>query len=346
MTEYGKVSLRDLTTHARDGESPDRRRLFLPDHRPSILLISDDDDDRALEVMAEAAEARLLGVASVETARERLDRTVDVDMLLLRCTRMTPALHALLVRVDAMAAMGDCALVVSTGIECLDLAYATVRAENAQLLCDPAPQELAAALVLSLIPRGATPQLWDISRDTESSRLEWLTQEVSRLAGMVDMLAGGPVARGPGEGRKPADRGGGHEATTNKAASPPATDVNIDTGHIRDILRVRRMRDQFFPDDLFADPAWDMLLDLMAARLAGEQVSVSSLCIAAAVPPTTALRWIRQLTERGLLVRQADPSDGRRVFIGLSEDAAASIRRWFAASRRILAATLGDAKKA
>lgn len=87
---------------------------------------------------------------------------------------------------------------------------------------------------------------------------------------------------------------------------------------------------------MFADPVWNMLLNLMAARLSGEQVSVSSLCIAAAVPPTTALRWIRQLTDRGIFVRQADPADGRRVFIALSDDVAAAITQWYATRRRIL----------
>ncbi len=52
-----------------------------------------------------------------------------------------------------------------------------------------------------------------------------------------------------------------------------------------------------------------------AAR--GNRVAVSSLCIAAAVPATTALRWIKALTDRGLFVRAADPQDGRRVYIEL-----------------------------
>ena len=68
---------------------------------------------------------------------------------------------------------------------------------------------------------------------------------------------------------------------------------------VRALLRSRRLRDELFGSDLFADPAWDMLLDLIAARLEHAQVSVSSLCIAASVPPTTALRWLRQLTDRG-----------------------------------------------
>ncbi|AUW56866.1 hypothetical protein C1T17_01030 [Sphingobium sp. SCG-1] len=101
---------------------------------------------------------------------------------------------------------------------------------------------------------------------------------------------------------------------------------------VRDLLRARRLRDQFFGGELFADPAWDMILDLMAARLSGERVSVSSLCIAAAVPPTTALRWIRHLTQAGILERRPDTQDGRRVFIALSEKTAAAVHRWYASS--------------
>ena len=57
-----------------------------------------------------------------------------------------------------------------------------------------------------------------------------------------------------------------------------------------------------------------MLLDLMAARLENIQVSVSSLCIAASVPPTTALRWIKTMTEEKIFERHADEKDGRRDF--------------------------------
>lgn len=91
------------------------------------------------------------------------------------------------------------------------------------------------------------------------------------------------------------------------------------------MIRARRMREHYFSGELFADPAWDMLLDLLLARLEHRTVAVSSLCIAAAVPPTTALRWIKRLTDEGIFVRTADPRDGRRVFIDLSESAAEAI---------------------
>src|SRR3546814_5311545 len=78
-----------------------------------------------------------------------------------------------------------------------------------------------------------------------------------------------------------------------------------------------------------------MQLDLLAARLADERVAVSSLCVAAAVPPTTALRWIKTLCEHGLFVRSADPQDGRRVFIELTDEAAASLEAYLKAVQRL-----------
>lgn len=103
---------------------------------------------------------------------------------------------------------------------------------------------------------------------------------------------------------------------------PPPAARPIDAATIRRMIRARRQRERFFPAELFADPGWDILLDLMAARWEGRGVAVSSLCIASAVPTTTALRWIGTMTEQGLLVRVADPQDRRRVFIALAEETA------------------------
>lgn len=99
---------------------------------------------------------------------------------------------------------------------------------------------------------------------------------------------------------------------------------------VRGLIRQRRERERHFPADMFADPAWDMLLDLYAAHYeGGKDVSVSSLCIAAAVPATTALRWIKTMTDAGYFVRVADPHDGRRIFIQLAEAARAELDSYF-----------------
>jgi DNA-binding MarR family transcriptional regulator len=97
---------------------------------------------------------------------------------------------------------------------------------------------------------------------------------------------------------------------------------------VRRYLRQRRAREAAFPAGTFSDPAWDILLDLYASDLEGRRVSVSSACFAAAVPPTTALRWIRKLVEDGALTRVQDPKDGRRVYVTLSEYAWQSMDHW------------------
>lgn len=86
------------------------------------------------------------------------------------------------------------------------------------------------------------------------------------------------------------------------------------------ILKRRRDRDELLGGGLFGEPVWDMLLDLFAHANIRRKVSVSSLCIASAVPPTTALRHIRIMESQGMIVRSADPRDSRRVFVEISPE--------------------------
>ena len=74
----------------------------------------------------------------------------------------------------------------------------------------------------------------------------------------------------------------------------------------------RRLRDKVLGKALFGEPAWDMLLDLFIHAIKeGKGVSTTSLCIASAAPPTTALRWIGQIEKAGLIERHAVQSDRR-----------------------------------
>lgn len=88
---------------------------------------------------------------------------------------------------------------------------------------------------------------------------------------------------------------------------------------LRLLIEMRRMRFRQFDSGLSSNPGWDMLLDLMSARLAGRQVPISSACVAAGIPATTALRLVNGLIEAGYVRRMPDPTDGRRVLVDLTE---------------------------
>lgn len=104
------------------------------------------------------------------------------------------------------------------------------------------------------------------------------------------------------------------------AANDPQTEGRLAlASFVRSIINARAARRRFFDEQLFSDPAWDILLELFALRCEGSRISVSKLSVAANVPCTTALRWLDKLESDGLAVRTNDPSDGRRVWIELSD---------------------------
>ena len=96
----------------------------------------------------------------------------------------------------------------------------------------------------------------------------------------------------------------------------------------------RRKRDAMFDPVIFADPEWDILLDLFAEGGFGRRVSMSSLCIAAAVPTTTAVRCINMMVDRGVLAKSRDMNDARRMLIELTEETRAKMRVWLAGVAR------------
>ena len=93
---------------------------------------------------------------------------------------------------------------------------------------------------------------------------------------------------------------------------------NISEHRVTGILEARRARWRCFRPHLFSDPAWDILLELFAAKLGQRRINIGSLGTASGVPATTTLRWIVVLEQQGLITRDNDVLDKRRVFISLS----------------------------
>ena len=144
-----------------------------------------------------------------------------------------------------------------------------------------------------------------------ADRLLQLSEEVSRIANNLAQLSAGSGSQLP-------------EEPTGIAQRPDICVERINT-----LIRGRRERSRYFPQELLADPMWDMMLDLLRAEVMQHRISVSSACLAAGVPATTALRWLKLMEREKFIVRERDPFDGRRTFVALTADASCGLRKWF-----------------
>lgn len=103
------------------------------------------------------------------------------------------------------------------------------------------------------------------------------------------------------------------------AGRAPEDNLLLETA--RALYRERRLRARHFAGSLFAEPTWDMLLDLFIADCERRRVTVKSVCIGANVPTTTAMRHLRWLHEQGLVERLSHPRDARSTHVRLTADA-------------------------
>ncbi|MFZ5707808.1 MAG: winged helix DNA-binding protein [Pseudomonadota bacterium] len=283
---------------------------------PTILIFSDSVDGASAAVRhAEAHGGKVAATLPLTGALDRLDPQLSVDLVIIDVSRdHGEPLDELLRRVDRAARHRHFSSVVVASPDVLDIVLARVGHEDVELVVGRDSRALEEVIADRLSAEGTVLQ------DVRLKGLLGLPQ-LSAMPPLPDTLTRG-LGMPLREEREPYGLTAGDESVTTDR-------MLLDAAAIRDMIRARRMREHLFGHGLFADPAWDILLDLTAARLEGRAVAVSSLCIAAAVPATTALRWIKQLTDAGLLRRVADPEDGRRVFIELTDRAARAMGDYF-----------------
>ncbi|MEK6638009.1 MAG: MarR family winged helix-turn-helix transcriptional regulator [Pseudomonadota bacterium] len=306
-------------------------------HAPIALVFSDNDlNNEDIHNAIIAVGGRVGAHSNIIGGRERLVNQAAVDTIIIDI-KDPPGKHLedLLEGIREWSDGGDIPTIVSAPLEIIDFLTAHLVQDNVTLLCEPDPIDRISAIAEACAHKET--MLHDISTELDSIRIKRISDEVSRLSRNLSRLVAGSLTAMPTEtdtnesGQVNAIRLDFH---AEPMASAPAPGVSAPD--VRGILRLRRLRNNYFSSELFADPAWDMLLDLTAAQLEGEKVAVSSLCIAAAVPPTTALRWIKTMCDAKLFERHADPLDGRRIFIGLSTGASNAMLAYLGVAKRAL----------
>ncbi|MEW4467367.1 hypothetical protein AB1K62_06015 [Parasphingorhabdus sp. JC815] len=330
-----------------------------------ILLICDDQQLRALFTHAIELVGGRWTALSLDCTDRDLNQRMNIAAVIIQVTRWDSHQQEALGRAERFCEALSLPLLIRTNLNLLDNILASVQYSHVEHLLSDNVAELFVTLEHRTSQSGNS--LFTDRDKIDLSDLKKISIDVERIARALVKLSGAehpqgerPLIDNPFQEPMGQPASGPHvHAPSADYITMPSSDANhaeksvqnhddtasialvnespsrpISAEEVRGLIKARRLRDQYFDAELFADPAWDMLLDLLAAQLEGIQVAVSSLCIAANVPPTTALRWIKTMTEENIFLRKADDRDGRRIFIELSDEATAGMVGYFEMVRR------------
>lgn len=160
-------------------------------------------------------------------------------------------------------------------------------------------------------PRFSETRVKNDPPDGKAGRLLELSEEVSRIAGSLTRVSIGLRA-----------------SVQQFQPSSNSNQPDVLLKWVSWLISARRKRANYVAHQLFGEPAWDMLLNLLRAELAYEPLSVASACTAAGISPSTGLRWLNALENHGLVVQEGSGRDANSNFVALSPDASNSLRRY------------------
>jgi CheY-like chemotaxis protein/DNA-binding MarR family transcriptional regulator len=280
---------------------------------PARVLVVD-DEARALRLMARVLGGSAITCCTAESAAAaleilRADPSIDVVVSDI-CMPTTDGIEFLGTIRREFADRPWLQLLLVTGQASLETAVSAMRLEASDYLFKPIePKSLREAVQHALTRAVSIRQVQSTRGDSPGAReLQQIADTARALAeDMRRTIEQHHVRRDPGT--RTAERPGDHNLRTLKL-----------------LQQLQEARSSIFGEAVMPEPAWEMLAELMRARLAGQHLSVTSLALSSKSPMTTALRRIEDLIQGGLVERLPDPTDRRRTYVELTPEGMARMQ--------------------
>lgn len=266
------------------------------DRAPVTRVLIVDDEERALRLLARVLTSCDIPCLTARSASEGLSvlgASSDVDVVLSDIYMpATDGLEFLATVRREYAARPWLQLLLITGQASVATAVAAMRLEASDYLLKPIePKTLRESVQHALARARSIREVHRVQRDTPDDAV------LRQLAETAQALAA--------ELRRP---------------SLAECDAGSALRTLELLQRMAEARSSVFGDAVMPEPAWEMLAELMSARLSGRYLSITSLALASKSPMTTALRRIEDLIQGGLATRVPDPADRRRTYIELTRE--------------------------
>ena len=124
------------------------------------------------------------------------------------------------------------------------------------------------------------------------------------------------------------------KAAPQAGSEQRAIDTMTPRAFFASLLGLRRIRERHFGIELFGEPAWDIMLQLMIARIDQRDLRVGELCASAASSPEATFQYINELVDAKLVDRFENAADTGDFFLSLSSEAARRMAELYRARMR------------
>jgi CheY-like chemotaxis protein/DNA-binding MarR family transcriptional regulator len=297
---------------------------------PARVLVVD-DEVRALRLMSRVLGSSAITCRTAESAAEAMQilrLSPDIDVVVSDIYMPTTDGIEFLgtVRRD-FADRPWLQLLLVTGQASLETAVAAMRLEASDYLFKPIePKSLRESVQHALTRAESVRQVRSATTDSAGAR------ELMQIADTAKALAE--------DMRRTIEQDSSSRRESGGAAPVAARPEETSLRTLKLLQKLQEARSSIFGEAVMPEPAWEMLAELMRARLAGQHLSVTSLALSSKSPMTTALRRIEDLIQGGLAARLPDPADRRRTYVELTPEGMARMQLFLEGfARTALAAT-------
>jgi FixJ family two-component response regulator/DNA-binding MarR family transcriptional regulator len=277
----------------------------------NVLVV--EDEPAALDEIRETLDDMPLAISGAANGEQALDHiaTNGLPNIIISDIRMpflggVELIEALL---ENYGRNHQCAVIFISGHGDMDTVIRALQLDAVDFLRKPIDREKLRASVRSARKRVLQGSADAMRQLAIVSDLNAFKAQADRLSGML-----GEFSRGL-------------SYTSETQILEAASDLSLDqrspqvfASLIRRLRKIRYELKSFATDGISGGASLAMMLELQLAGLTGEVVSVTSLCVASGGAQTTALRRIEQLEKSGLVVREPDSRDRRRINVRLTDE--------------------------
>ena len=283
----------------------------------SARVLAVDDEVRALRLMSRVLASSAIACRTAESAGEALQvlrQAPEIDVVVSDIYMpTTDGIEFLGTVRREFADRPWLQLLLVTGQASLETAIAAMRLEASDYLFKPIePKSLREAVQHALSRAESIRQVRSATKDSAGSR------ELMQIADTARALAEDVRRTIEQDSSRRAAPGG----VPRQSSRPEETSLRT----LNLLQKLQEARTGIFGEAVMPEPAWEMLAELMRARMAGQHLSVTSLALSSRSPMTSALRRIEDLIQGGLVARMPDPADRRRTYVELTPEGMARMQ--------------------